>query len=105
FDTGASVVLSAYGQSPIPTANSVPVTTEIGATLSKQIDPSTVVISLKNSSGQDVPGATSYDAATRRAAFKPDTALAEAETFTAKIDATDLNGNAVNKGEIWTFTT
>ncbi len=70
FETGASIELSAYAQSPIPTANSVPVASSIGATLSKQSDPSSVSFKVQDSSGQDVSGTTSYDAITRRATFR-----------------------------------
>jgi len=105
FETGASIELSAYAQSPIPTANSVPVASSIGATLSKQSDPSSVSFKVQDSSGQDVSGTTSYDAITRRATFQPEAPLSEGGSYTVTLSATDLTGNPVNRGKTWTFNT
>lgn len=105
FETGASIALSAYSQSPTPTANSVPVTASIGATLSKQSDPSSVSIKVQDSSGQNVSGTTSYNQSTRRASFQPEASLAESGSYTVTLSATDLTGNSVDRGNTWTFNT
>ncbi|WP_423299979.1 DUF4082 domain-containing protein [Glutamicibacter nicotianae] len=105
FETSASMQLAAYGQSPLPTAKSVPVDAAIGATLSKPVEAGSVAITLKDSSGAAVAGSTSYDEATRRATFAPDTALAEGTTYEAVLSATDLTGKPVASGGTWTFTT
>lgn len=105
FETGESISLSAYGHSPIDTARSVPTTTPIGATLSKKVDPGSVQITLKDASDTAVQGATSYDAATRKAVFTPQAELAKGTTYTAQISATDTTGNPVSGGGTWSFTT
>ncbi|WP_426734695.1 DUF4082 domain-containing protein [Glutamicibacter sp. 2E12] len=105
FETGASIELSAYGQTPLNTARSVPVATAIGTTLSKQSDPASVGITVKNSSGQEVAGQSAYDQTTRRATFTPDASLAEGEAYTVVLAAKDLTGNDVARGNTWSFRT
>lgn len=105
FETGSSIELSAYGHSPLPTAHSVPIDASIGATLSKQIDPASLSIMVKDADGADIAGTTSYDQATRRAAFEPEGPLAEGEDYAVTLSATDLTGNAVASGNTWSFRT
>ncbi|MGP5698702.1 DUF4082 domain-containing protein [Glutamicibacter arilaitensis] len=105
FETGASIELSAYGQTPLDTARSVAVATAIGATLSEHSDPATVHITVKNASGQEVAGQSAYDQSTRRATFTPDASLAEGEAYTVVLAARDLTGNDVSCGQAWSFRT
>ncbi|MFJ2617879.1 DUF4082 domain-containing protein [Glutamicibacter sp. NPDC087344] len=105
FETGESITLNAYGHTPADTARSVPITTPIGATLSKKVDASSVQIVLKDASNNTVPGTTSYDSATRKATFTPQAELARGTVYSAEISATDTTGNPVDNGATWTFTT
>lgn len=106
FETGESIELSAYGQSPAPTAVSVPLNTTVGAMLSKQIDAGSVKIVLQDGeNGTAVTGSTDYNPATRRAIFTPDARLAEGTDYTATISASDLTGNPVVRGASWSFRT
>ncbi|MFK0085272.1 DUF4082 domain-containing protein [Glutamicibacter sp. NPDC090743] len=105
FETGAGIGLSAYGHSPLPTAQSVPVDTQIGATLSKQVATGSVSITLKDSAGANVTGTSTYNEITRRASFAPDSPLAEGQDYAVVLNATDLSGNAVATGANWSFRT
>lgn len=105
FKTSDAIELGAYDYSPVDTANSVPLNTPISATLSKQVDPASVRITLRHAQEQAVAGQTSYDATTRKAVFVPDAALKHDTGYTAVLQANDLAGNPVTKGGSWSFHT
>lgn len=105
FESGANIGMSAYGYSPLNTAQSVPIDTPISATLSKKVDSSSVSITLKDETNAAVQGTTSYDATTRKAVFKPQDPLHKGTKYTARISAVDTTGNPVASGDTWSFRT
>lgn len=105
FETGASIGLSAYGQSPADTAVSVSPSTGISATLSKQVDAVSVAFSVVGGQNNPVPGSTAYNATTRKATFTPQEPLARGTDYTVTLSATDTTGNQISRGGSWTFRT
>jgi hypothetical protein len=107
--------LTAGSQQPANTAVSVPVTTPIGATLSREVDPASVALTVTvgeggvggsgEGTGTTVTGAVDYDPATRRVSFTPEELLAEGTRFTVKVSATDAAGDSVETGGTWGFRT
>jgi hypothetical protein len=84
---------------------------EITATFSEAVDPSTVVAETFNvviaATGEAVTGKVTYDPATRRARFRPDSALLPLSAYRATVSAgvKDLVGNPMEKDYQWSFQT
>lgn len=92
-------------RAPAAGVSSVPLTTDVRATFSRAADPATVSLTVTDSGGQAVPGAVTYDAATRTAILIPSQSLAAKTTYTVAISAADTNGVALEPGAGWSFTT
>ncbi|MFD0630420.1 DUF4082 domain-containing protein [Catenulispora yoronensis] len=80
-------------------------TTTVSANFSYAIDMSAVTFTVKDGSGTAVPGSLSYTSATNTVVFTPDSPLALSTTYTASIQASDINGNAMTAPSTWNFTT
>jgi glucose/arabinose dehydrogenase len=77
----------------------------VDATFSEAIQPSTLVLELRNSGGTLQPSQVSYDAQTRTARLDPNAELAGSQTFTVTArNARDLAGNQMAQ-VTWSFTT
>jgi len=93
------------GTSPGASAAAVSPTTTVTASFSYAIDMSDVTFTVKNSAGTAVPGSLSYTSATNTVVFTPDSPLALSTAYTASIQASDINGNAMTAPVTWNFTT
>lgn len=105
FSTTDDSPLIAMQQSPPPGSTGVPVDTTVSAKFSKPLTPGTAGISLVDSLGNSIPGATSYDSATRVVRFTPSAPLAQYVRHTVTVTGTDTQGIAVTSGSTWSFTT
>jgi hypothetical protein len=105
FDTTDTSPLTVIGRSPIPGATSIPTSTSVKATFSKPVAAGSVSVTVQNASGTTIPGATTYDAATRTATFTPSAALAGGVVHSVTAQATDSGGQQVSSGGTWSFTT
>lgn len=93
------------GTSPAASMVAASPTTTVSASFSYAIDMSTVTFTVKNGAGTAVPGSLSYTSATNTVVFTPDSPLALSTTYTASIQASDINGNAMTAPVTWNFTT
>jgi hypothetical protein len=91
--------------SPAHGATNIAIATNISATFSEAMDPTT--INTTTFTLDSVSGTVTYDAGTRTATFDPTSNLAYSKTYTATIatGATDLAGNSLVTPDSWTFTT
>jgi hypothetical protein len=91
---------------PADQATGVAAGTNLSATFNKDVQPATVVWSLKKSADSTaVPGTASYTAATRTAAFDPTADLAPGTSYTASVSgAKDTAGTPMSPVS-WTFIT
>jgi len=88
----------------------VPVTTNITAVFSEDIDVSTITSStftLKDSLDNLISGSVSYNPSTQTTTFDPSSNLDYSETYTATVatGVKDLAGNNMTSDKVWTFTT
>ena len=97
--------LVATNQQPIAGSSSVSPSTTIGATFSRPIAPSSLVMTVKDAQGTAVAGSTAYDGTTRRATFTPTSTLRTTTTYTVTLSANDTTGAPLTGGGTWTFTT
>ena len=82
------------------------ITSKVTATFSAAITASTLVFTLKDSSGAAVAtGTAGYVTTTRVATITPSASLAYGTTYTASISATGTNGAAMVAPATWSFTT
>jgi hypothetical protein len=105
YSTTDSSPLVATNQWPLPDSSSVPTTTTISAQFLKPISAGSQSVTVKDSLGNTVAGSTSYDATSKTVTFTPNAALNGFVQYTAKVDATDANGNHLTAGGTWTFRT
>lgn len=96
--------LTVTDQWPLPGSTSVAPGTTVRARFSKPVTAATVGVTLKDSLGATVPGATAYDAATRTVTFTPSSPLAGFVRHTVTATAKDTTGNPVSAGGVWSFT-
>jgi len=93
--------------SPADDAVGVAIGSDITATFSEAMDPTTIVAAnfTLMQGATSIPGAVSYVGLV--ATFNPTAALANDTVYTATIDTgvTDLAGNALATNKVWTFTT
>ncbi len=83
----------------------VAVGSTISATMSMPIQAGTAVMSVKNSGGTAVSGATSYNAATQTVTFTPSAALAVTTTYTVTLSGATSSSGGVMSPVTWSFTT
>jgi N-acetylneuraminic acid mutarotase len=96
---------------PVDGANSVPIDTNVSATLSEAMDPTTISDStflLEDEHGTPIAGAVSYNAETNTASFDPNEDLARGCAYTARLrggsgNAADVAGNPLAADYIWLF--
>jgi PKD repeat protein len=103
------------GTSPAANATGVALGALISATFSEDLDASTVsgtTFILRNSGGNTVAAAVSYDSASRTARLQPTSSLAGGQTYTATLMGgaadpriKDAAGNALAADFSWSFTT
>jgi Bacterial Ig-like domain/FG-GAP-like repeat len=100
--------------SPADKSQNVPLATNVEATFSEDMDPSTLTTSTftltKQVSSTPVGAQVSYDSASKKATLDPTSDLEANTTYTATIKggstgAQDLAGNALAQDYTWTFTT
>jgi hypothetical protein len=96
--------------SPADSATGVNISTNITATFSEDMDPSTINSStfyLRDNANNLVSGTVSYNSSTMTATFNPVSNLGLSSTFTATITTgvKDLAGNNMTSNMVWSFTT
>jgi hypothetical protein len=104
FTPSASTPPQVTSVTPAAGAQYVPVTTAPRAVFNKAVDGSTLQFTLKTG-GAPVTGAASYDSATKTATFTPSANLAAGTSYTASVQVSDTNGNAMAAPQTWTFST
>lgn len=105
FSTIDTSPLVAIGQWPLPSSSSVPLTSTIGAVMSKPVDPATIAFTVKDAVGATVAGSVSYAATTRTATFTPSAALNGFVKYTVTVTAKDTTGKTLSSGGSWNFVT
>jgi hypothetical protein len=96
--------------SPPDADTNVPITAKVTATFAADMDATTITgssFTLRQPGGTIVPATVSYDAASRTATLTPSAQLANAVTYTAKLDTTvkNVSGRALPVAYTWVFTT
>jgi len=99
-----STPLTAVSTTPTSGATSVPATSPITATFSRDPDGGSVTLTVKDSAGNAVAGTTSPVSAQRVVTFTPSTTLAAGGTYTATLNA-KAGGVPMAPAATWTFTT
>ena len=93
-----------HRQSPASGATAVPIGTDVTATFSAAVQPSTISFVLKRGS-TTITSKVSYDPATDRVELVPSSSLAYSTSYTATLSgAKDLYGNTMTSTS-WSFTT
>jgi len=112
FTTGAGVTdepPTVIATTPSAGASDVSPDTHPSATFSEAMDPSTITVDtfLLLQGSTPISGSVTFDLASNRAIFVPDTELELGLVYTATIssDAEDSGGTALAKDYVWTFTT
>jgi hypothetical protein len=105
FSTPEDLPLTLGSRTPPPGSSSVAVSAEIGATLSKPVDPATLRIAVTAEDGTAVAGQVAYDATARRATFAPAQPLAHGTRYTIALEAVDSRGEGIQGEAGWSFTT
>ncbi|MEU9086919.1 DUF4082 domain-containing protein [Streptomyces sp. NPDC048357] len=90
--------------SPQSAATGTQITASATATFSTAVDSETLVFTLKDSGGANIPG-TKVMGAANSATFTPSSELALNSTYTLSVRASDLWGNAMAAPVTWNFTT
>lgn len=94
------------GLSPLPGAISQAVTTNVKATFSEAIQPSSVAFVLRDSANVAVPASVSYDSSTFTVTLHPSSDLIASRSYTATVSgAVDLAGNPIASPSVWSFST
>lgn len=92
-------------QSPLPGSTSVATSAVVSARFSRPVVASTVGVRVVDALGTQVPGTTSYDAATRTVTFRPTSPLAGFVRHDVTITGRDSAGVSVGSTAGWSFTT
>ncbi len=97
---------SVVSESPAQGASGVSTTSNILVGFSGAVQPSSIGLSVADSSGNAVTGSLTYDSTTNIATFAPGAALAVSGTYKVTVSsATDLFGNKLAAPVTWSFTT
>ncbi|HLG10842.1 MAG TPA: DUF4082 domain-containing protein, partial [Dehalococcoidia bacterium] len=107
FETTANDTIppTVIDQSPTSGALQVAPTTTVTATFNEPVNASSITFELRAPGNQLVPGAVSYDSATRVATLTPNAVLAESTTYAVAVrDTEDLSQNVMAPVS-WSFTT
>jgi hypothetical protein len=89
---------------PADGAGGVAAAVHPSATFSKDVTPSSIVFTLKDTSGAAVPGTVAYDAASDTASFTPTNSLSMGGFYSASVQATDTTGKPMPAPATWSFT-
>ena len=99
-DSAAPSVLTRYPE----TGATVTADTDVRVTFDEAVDPASLVLTLRDSTGSTVPGTVTYDAAELTAVLTPGGPLAAGATYTAALEsAADPEGNALGAPVTWSF--
>ncbi|MEI5672954.1 MULTISPECIES: DUF4082 domain-containing protein [unclassified Nocardioides] len=104
FTLTDSSPLTLLTRAPLADSTSVPRSTTVTARYSRPVSPASATVRLVDSTGANVAGSTSYDAATRIVTFTPAAPLAGGVRFTATVAGTDPQGIALTGPASWSFT-
>jgi hypothetical protein len=96
---------SVLSVNPLSAAVDAPDDAKPAAVFSEPVVASSVQFTLKNSAGSTIAGTASYTAATRKVTFTPAAPLPTPGTYTATVNASDADGNAMDAPYTWSFTT
>lgn len=109
FTTGSTLSPTVSSTFPADAATDVAVTTTITATFSNDMASATITpTTFTLTTGvANIPGAVTYDAATKTAFLNPTSDLAAGTSYTARITTgvRDVNGNPMKENKVWNFTT
>ncbi|WP_235436808.1 DUF4082 domain-containing protein [Pseudarthrobacter siccitolerans] len=104
--TAAAVLPSVASVTPANNTSNVAVDTKPTAAFNQDVAASSVIFTVKNAANAAVPGAVSYNAATRTATFAPAATLANGTTYTATVSgAANSTGQTMGSPYTWTFST
>ncbi|MGP2439516.1 DUF4082 domain-containing protein [Streptomyces sp. JW3] len=90
--------------SPTSGATDTAITASVSAVLSASVDPDDLTFTVRDASGNTVPGAVTVPAADK-VTFTPSSQLTLHTTYTATVRAFDVWGNAMTAPVTWSFTT
>ncbi|MEU4653983.1 DUF4082 domain-containing protein [Streptomyces sp. NPDC023723] len=90
--------------SPPSGATDTAITASVSAVLSASVDPDDLTFTVRDASGNTVPGAVTVPAADK-VTFTPSSQLALHTTYTATVRASDVWGNTMTAPVTWSFTT
>ena len=96
---------SVTSATPVAGSSSIPVSTDPSVTFSEPVVPSSASFTLKDSSGNTVPGTASFDSTDTVYTFTPTNALAAGTTYTATISGVDGQFGQTMPPYTYTFTT
>ncbi|WP_405578388.1 DUF4082 domain-containing protein [Streptomyces sp. NBC_01190] len=102
--TASTVPPVVTAKSPTSGAVNVPITAPVTATFSEPVDADTLVMTVKDPDGDNVPGAKTL-ASANSVTFTPSTQLALNTTYTVSVQVDDLWGNHMADPTTWSFTT
>ncbi|MBB3326110.1 DUF4082 domain-containing protein [Microlunatus antarcticus] len=105
FDTNDDAALQVSSITPPKGSTGVATTTAVSATFSRDVDPSSVQLTLADAAGNLVGGQVVYDAATKKVTFTTAAPLSGATTYTATATAASASGVAMTAPRTWSFTT
>jgi hypothetical protein len=108
FSTSVSVSTASMSVSTVgPAANAtvVPLGSSVTASFNQSVQPSSIVFTLKDPSGNTVPATVSYDSASLTATLTPSAPLSAYTVYTASVNATSLGGGSLSSPQTWSFTT
>ena len=96
---------SVVSSTPLSGSTSMPATTTITATFSRNAQQSSIKMSVNDSSNAPVDGAISYDATQRRVTFTPSQPSPPGTTYTVHLTAAADDVGPMASPAVWTFTT
>ncbi|MEY9875398.1 hypothetical protein ABH931_004899 [Streptacidiphilus sp. MAP12-33] len=102
--TASTTPPSVTVKSPTSGATAVSITSPVSATFNESIDQTTLAFTVKDPSGNAVPGTAAVSSG-NVATFTPSSQLALNTVYTASVQVSDLWGNAMTAPVTWTFTT
>lgn len=105
YSASDTTPLSVISTTPIAGSSSVSRGSTVTAAFSRDPVPSSIGFSLKDSSGNTVSGASSYDGTQRTFSFDPTTDLSAGATYTATLSASASGVGPMAAPATWTFTT
>ncbi len=106
FTTADAQPPAVASTTPADKATGVAPSTKVTAVFARDIDASSLSLTLKNtSSGASVAGAVNYASTTRTATFTPTANLSGLTSYTATVSAKNISGVAMPSPQSWAFTT